>query len=268
MRFNLGVAQMKAGRAADAAVSFERFLLDYGEEPRARLLLGMCLAESGDLRRAIPELERFPNDSTALYALAVAHAREGDETRAVELLARLDPASAAMTQGWVEYRRGRFAEAKEKFEESLRFQPDQQAAIAALGRLALNDNRDADAIPLLERALKLTSADAESTYQLGVLYARNGRVAEGRAMLERALTLRARYADPLYQLARLDLAEKKYSAALTRLQAAARILPDQEAIRLSLAQTYRALGRTAEAEKEFAEVRRIKQARMEKNKIN
>lgn len=267
VHFNLGVAEMKAGRAADAAASFERFLKSYPNENRARILYGMCLAEAGDLKRAIPELERFPDDAAALYTLAVAHAREGDENRAVELLARLDPASAAATEGWVEYRRGRFAESRMKFEESLKLRPGQAPLIAALGRLALLENRDEEAIALLKDALARAPGDAESSYQLGVLHDRTGRSAEGRQYLERALTLKANYADPYYQLARIDFREKKYADALARLNKAVRILPNQEAIRLLLAQTYRALGRVAESDREFAEVRRLKQQSIERSRL-
>lgn len=267
VHFNLGVALMKAGRNADAASSFERFLASHPNESRARLLRGLCLAEAGDLAAAIVALEPVANDPVALYALAAAHARAGDESRAAELLSRLDPASAELTQGWIEYRRERYPEARERFEAALRLRPNHAPALAALGRLALLENRDDEAIASLEAALKQTPGDAESTYQLGVLYDRNNRAAEGRAFLERALSLRAGYADPLYQLARIDFREKKYAAALTRLERAAKILPKQEAIRLLLARTYQALGRKAEADREFAEVRRLKEAVVERNQI-
>lgn len=267
IRFNLAVAELKAGRPADAARNLELFLQAFPQEGRARTLLGAALVEAGDLKRAIAELEKAPASPGTQYALAVAHARAGDENKATELLGNLPPASAELTQGFLEYRRGRFAEAKNHFEAALKIDADHAPAIAALGRLALFENRDSDAIELLERAVKLSPQDAESTYQLGVLYDRNGRTPEGRTMLSRALTLRADYPDPHYQLARIDFREKQYAAALKHLQSAASLLPEHESIRLLLAQTYRALGRTAEANKEFAEVRRLKNRRLDKSQI-
>jgi tetratricopeptide (TPR) repeat protein len=267
VHFNLGVALMKAGRNSEAAASFERFLTSHPQEQRAKLLRGLCLAEVGDLPAAIAALESVADDPLALYALAAAHARAGDENRAAALLARLDPVSAELTQGWIEYRRGRFAEARERFETALRLKPGHAPSLAALGRLALLENRDEEAITHLSEALKQNPSDAESTYQLGVLYDRNGKPAEGRAFLERSLSLRAGYADPLYQLGRIDFREGKFTVALERLQRAVKILPDQEAIRLLLARTYQALGRRAEAAREFSEVRRLKEAALERNQI-
>ena len=267
IRFNLAIAELKAGLPADAARNLELFLQAFPQEDRARTLLGAALVEAGDFKRAIAELENAAPSPATKYALAVAHARAGDENKATELLSSLTPAAAELTQGFIEYRRGRFPEAKDHFEAALKLDANHAPAIAALGRLALLDNRDAVAIELLERALKLAPQDAESTYQLGVLYDRNGRTPQGRAMLSRALTLRAGYPDPHYQLARIDFREKQYAAALKHLQSAAKLLPEHEAIRLLLAQTYRALGRTAEANREFAEVRRLKNRRIEKSQI-
>lgn len=266
--FNLAVAQLKSGRPVEAAANLERFLQNYPQEGRARILLGAAWVEAGEFTKAIAELEKAPGEETATrYSLAVAHARAGDESKATALLAGLPPAAAALTEGLIEYRRGRFAEAQAKFEEVLRLDPANAPALAASGRLALRENRDAEAIRFMEQALRIAPGDAESTYQLGVLYDRVGRTPEGRTMLEKALNLRSSYADPHYQLARIDAREKKHAAALAHLRIAVRILPDQEAIRLLLAQTYRALGRTAEAEREFAEVRRIKQIRVDKSRI-
>ena len=268
IRFNLAIAELKAGRPADAARNLELFLEAFPGDDRARTLLGAALVEAGDFQRAISELEKARPSPATQYALAVAHARAGDENRAAALLSSLTPSAAELTRGFIDYRRGRFPEAKERFEAALKLDPNHAPAVAALGRLALLENRDADAIALLERALKLAPQDAESTYQLGVLYDRNARTADGRSMLARALTLRADYPDPHYQLARIDYREKRYAAALKHLHAAAKVLPDHEAVRLLMAQTYRALGRTAEADKEFAEVRRLKKSRIDKSQID
>ena len=118
-----------------------------------------------------------PKDGSILYTLALANARAGDADRAVELLRQTqsDPAQSKLIEALIEYRRGRFSEAKVLFQEVLRLNPDVVPAIAGLGRLELLDHNDAEAIRLLERAVQLNPSDAESTYQLGVLYDRNGR---------------------------------------------------------------------------------------------
>jgi tetratricopeptide (TPR) repeat protein len=218
----------------------------------------------GDLRAAVKELEKSyaenPKDASILYSLAYANARAGNLDRAALLLRGLEsnPAQVKLIEGLIAYREKRYSEAKVKFQEVVQAMPDFAPAVAALGRLELNDHNDTEAISLLQRAIRLNPSDAESTYQIGALHARNGREAEAIPMLRRALTLRANYADPHYQLGRIAFNHQDYKTAIAELEEARRILPDMEAIRFLLGRTYQAAGRDAEAKIEFAEVRRLK----------
>ncbi len=256
VHFNIAVSLGRLNRFAEAAQHLRIFLESY----------------PNDLRDALVQLERSykenPKDPSIIYALAYANARAGNVDRAAGLLrsSESNPAQAKLVQGLIEYRRGRFTEAKALFEEVLRMSPDVAPAIAALGRLELLAHNDSQAIRLLERAVALNPSDAESFYQLGVLYDRNGRTGEGVKMLRRAIALRANYADPHYQLGRIALDHQDYKTALAELEEARRILPDQEAIRLALGRAYQALGRTADAKAEFAEVRRLKAAVIERDR--
>lgn len=272
VHFNIAVALGRLNEYVRAADHLRTFLKSYPQEPRAHQLLGLCLTESGDVRGALPELEESyrlnPRDTSILSSLAYANARAGAVDRAAQLLqqSQSDPAQSKLIEGLIEYRRGRFAEAKALFQEVLKLNPNVVPAITALGRLELLDHNDAEAIQLLERALKMSPSDAESTYQLGVLYDRTGHPDQGIKLLRRAITLRANYPDPHYHLGRIAVEHKDYKTALAELELARRLLPDQEAIRLLLARTYQALGRDAEAKAEFAEVRRLKAAVIERDR--
>jgi len=272
VHFNIAVALGRLNEYAKAAEHLRMFLKTYPQESRARQLLGLCLTESGDFRGALPELDASyklnPKDGSILYSLAYANARAGDVDRAAELLQQSEsnPAEAKLIEGLIEYRRGRFTEAKVLFGAVLDLNPNAGPALTALGRLELLDHNDAAAIRLLERALQINPSDAESTYQLGVLYDRNGRTDEGVRMLRRSITLRAGYPDPHYHLGRIAVERKDYKTALAELELARRLLPDQEAIRLLLGRAYQAVGRDAEARAEFAEVRRLKAAVIERDR--
>lgn len=272
VHFNIAIALGHLKEHEKAAQHLRTFLKSYPGDARARQLLGLSRMESGDYRGALAELETSyklnPKDGSILYALAFANARAGDAERAAELLrqSQTDPAQGKLIEGLIEYRRGRFAEAKALFKEVLQLNPNAIGAITALGRLQLLDHNDTEAIGLLERAVQINPSDAESAYQLGVLYDRNGRSAEGIQMLRRAIALRANYPDPHYQLGRIALEHQDYKTALAELEEARRILPNQEAIRLALGRTYQALGRQAEAKIEFAEVRRLKAAVIERDR--
>ena len=272
VHFNIAVSLGRLNEHVRAADHLRTFLKSFPQEPRAHQLLGLCLTESGDLRGALPELETSyrlnPRDTSILSSLAYANARAGDMERAAELLAQsqTEPAQSKLIEGLIEYRRGRFAEARVLFEEVLKLNPDVVPAITALGRLELLDHNDSRAIKLLERALSANPSDAESTYQLGVLYDRTGHPDQGIKLLRRAITLRANYPDPHYHLGRIAVDRKDYKTALSELELARRLLPDQEAIRLLLARTYQALGREADAKSEFAEVRRLKAKVIERDR--
>lgn len=273
VHFNLAVSLGQLKRYGEAAAHLHVFLKSYPNEARARQLLGLCLMESGDPRGALEELEKSyrlnPKDGSILYALAYAHARGGDESRAAEYLAKTesDPVQARLIEGLLLYRRGMWAEAKQVFAEVVRLTPDFQPAVAALGRLELLERNDAAAIPLLEKAVELNPQDAESAYQLGVLYDRNGDSERGKRMLERALALRAGYGDPHYQLGRIYQREGKLEQALAELEKARALLPEQEAVRMALGRVYQAMGRTAEAKAEFEEVRRLKARVVERDRL-
>jgi tetratricopeptide (TPR) repeat protein len=172
--------------------------------------------------------------------------------------AESNPAQVALLRGLLQYRDGRFDEARQAFEETLRLDPDNGPALAATGRLYLRENRDAEAIDYLRWALARNPHDAESTYQLGVLLDRTGKTHEGVALLRRAVTLRAGYADPYYQLARIAHRDGHIKEALADIERAAALLPEHEAVRLLRGRIYQALGRDADARIEFAAVRRIK----------
>ncbi|MDX2152070.1 MAG: tetratricopeptide repeat protein [Bryobacteraceae bacterium] len=272
INFNLAVAQIRAYQQGAAAESLRRYLKARPADLRAKQLLGVCLVETGEIETGIGELEAVAkaqaNDPTLLLSLAYAHAKGGDEARGAELLKRIEaayPAQAALVEGLLEFRRSRYAEAKVKFEEALRHDPNQAPALAAMGRVHLAANEDAEAISFFEKALARAPADAVSTYQLGVLYDRNGRTPEGRKLLERAAQLRAAYPDPYYQLGRISFRGKQYQQALGELQTAAKFLPNHESIRLLLGRTYQALGRKPEADREFALVRKLKANAIERS---
>ena len=272
VHFNMAVSLGRLKEYAQAADHLRIFLKSYSREPRAHQLLGLCLTEIGDLRGALPELEASyqldPKDASILYSLAYANARAGDVDRAAQLLQKseTDPAHAKLIEGLIEYRRGRFTEAKALFHAVLALNPNTVPAMTALGRLELLDRNDTEAIRLLDQALRANPSDAETTYQLGVLYDRTGKTDRGITLLRRAITLRTNYPDPHYHLGRIAFDRKDYKTALAELELARRLLPNQEAIRLHLGRTYQAVGREAEAKAEFAEVRRLKAAVIERDR--
>jgi Flp pilus assembly protein TadD len=272
IQFNLGVAHLRAGHHREAIASLRAFLKSHPKETRARELLGLSLVETGDLKQAIEELEtvvqQAPGQSSAVFSLAYAHSRSGDMEKGSALLARLEshPAQARLIEGLIEFRRERYGAAKSLFEQSLQNEPNFAPAHAALGRLYLFQNQDEPATAHLEKALKLSPHNPEVCYQLGVLRDRSGNTGEARSLFDRSLQLRAENPGPLYALAKIDLRENRPAAAIARLEKAARLAPQADAIQLLLGRAYQAAGESAKAKLAFAEVRRLQQSRLDKQR--
>ena len=112
----------------------------------------------------------------------------------------------------------------------------------------------------------MNPADAESTYQLGVLYDRNGRTEEGEKLLRRAITLRANYPDPHYQLGRIALSARITRPRWRSWSWRGGCCRTRRRSGMALGRVYQALGRAAEAKAEFAEVRRLKAAVIERDR--
>ena len=85
-------------------------------------------------------------------------------------------------------------------------------------------------------------------------------------LLRRATTLRANYPDPHYHLGRIALERKDYKTAMAELELARKPAAGPGGDPAALGRVYQALGRAAEAKAEFAEVRRLKAAVIERDR--
>jgi tetratricopeptide (TPR) repeat protein len=271
--FNLAVAYLGAQKYSEAVPALRQFLKSYPDEVRAQQLLGICLVEMGDRTGGIAQLEKVlaakPGDVSVLFALAGSHIRAGNEARGQSLLMQMEktgsrPEQVRLLQGLLFYRAQDYVRAEEEFRKALIYDPNSAAALAALGRVRLFASDDAGAMECLEKAVKLAPQDAESSYQLGVLLNRNGQPTRGRELLNKAIELRPDYPDPLYALAKIEIGEGNTKAALPLLERAVSYAPDVEAVRILLARTYQSLGQQDKAKVEFAEVRRLQDARIGK----
>jgi predicted Zn-dependent protease len=78
-------------------------------------------------------------------------------------------------------------------------------------------------------------------------------------LLEEVLRARPSYADARYLTGKILMGQGQQEKAVEQLEAAVRLQPNQPHMRYQLAQAYQKLGRTQEAEQEFARYREIQQ---------
>jgi tetratricopeptide (TPR) repeat protein len=189
--------------------------------------------KSGDAKRAADVFSRLiarSGDSAALYVLlGDANAQQGDFDGALaqfEHALRLDPRAtgAHFSSGVVELRRGHLPEAEQHFRAELAAHPsDNRARYHLAYALSLQQKR-AEALPLVREVLKQTPAFHDGRYLLGQML----------------------------------LDEGDATAAAEQLEASVRLAPDDARSHYQLGRAYQKLGRTDDAQQQFALFQQLK----------
>jgi tetratricopeptide (TPR) repeat protein len=126
-----------------------------------------------------------------------------------------------------------------------------------LGRLEIAENRFAEAVATLETSIKRDPGFACSYNALGVALSRMNRPADARRAFEMAARLTPEWALPPFQIASQLMAAGQTANAVPYLEKAVAFNPRALGTRWSLMHANRLLGRTAQAERQAAELVRI-----------
>lgn len=270
----LARATMMLGLSAARTNRFEeaRPLLNKAFElgPRDELWkqTGLALIEVGyaleDLDGALAALrtlqQAFPQDPKILYLAYRIHSDLG--TRAVSALARSAPDSALVHQvaGDLMAAEGDYASAADQYRRALEADGKLPGIRRALASVLVPLSREEEAQRLLDEELRLNPLDDGAHYLLGQLMLRSGHTESARAHLERALAIRPNFVDTLVALAKLRADEGNLNSALAALERAVQLDPEHEAARYRLSLAYRGAARTAEADRELEQFRRLRAA--------
>ncbi len=252
----LGYALLAQGYAAESIPHFEQAHVMDG--------LGVAQLKTGKLSEAIASLQRalaqHPNDPDLLYYLGRAsgllskqvfdslEAQHGNSARAHQALA----------ENYAVLRR--IPEAEKEYQDALRLRPDTPGIHLELGQLYASASRWQDAEQQFRAESRLQPGDAEAAYRLGDALLREGRVKEARVQLERADQLRPGMPETLYacgKAASLDgdvaEAEKDWLQVIANEPGG----PFAAQAHFGLAGIYRKEGKTAQAEREMQDFRRL-----------
>ncbi|HNX50963.1 MAG TPA: tetratricopeptide repeat protein, partial [Thermoanaerobaculaceae bacterium] len=161
-RYNLGVALADAGRANEAAASYQAAIAAHDDFPSAHNNLGSSLAARGDLEGARQQF-------------------------ATALRQEPDHAWASLNLGLVLVRQGETGQALSYLEQAARRLPNSSEAHVELGKVLLSLDRITDALPHLETAVRLEPTLAEARIDLGVAQARSGHLDEALASFQAAV---------------------------------------------------------------------------------
>ncbi|MBI4160859.1 MAG: tetratricopeptide repeat protein, partial [Acidobacteria bacterium] len=152
---------------------------------------------------------------------------------------------------------GRIPEARTAYEEAIRRNPSDPALLAEVGKMYFQSSQLPEARDWFERALGIDPGHRESLLQIGKLDKMENRYDAAQASFQRLVD--ADPADGLawYYLGTVHLDREEYGEAEAALRRSVELEPRNPKAHYSLGQVLAALGRDAEAEREFDLHRRI-----------
>jgi tetratricopeptide (TPR) repeat protein len=243
------------------------------EKGQADDLLGVALLECHRPREALDRLEasleKRPNDPDLLYYLSQAHGRLARQ--AFETLRATNPDFPRTHQmlGEALASSGNRTEAEKHFRSALSARPDLRGIHYALGELLLQAGDYEKAEAEFRAEAQLSPGSAAAAYKLGTILANRGQNAEAIAELKRADTLRPGMPETLLELGKVLNASGDAQSAesyLKKVLALEQATALAEAAHFQLAQVYRKLGRTADAEREMRAFQELRSRRSGQSK--
>lgn len=249
----LGIALLAQGQADESIPHLERA----GKQG----LLGVALLETNRPRDAVERLEAAlieqPEDPDLLYYLGQAHALLSKQ--ALELLTAKHPDSARSRQlrGEAALALGNREAAEQHLRSALEVRPDLRGVHLALGELYLASGDYETA----EREFRQEPGSAFAAYKLGVVLLQRGDTKAALLELERSNRLKPDMPETLIELGRATAAAGNLAAA----EALFRRLLEQEkesslaeSAHFQLAQIYRTLKRSSDADREMKRFHEIR----------
>lgn len=209
-------------------------------------------------------LERFPDDPEILFHASRLHA-----DRAYDLMVQL--MRGAPDSIWVHYATAEVHESLQHYDLAIaeyRAILDKEPRLPGihfrLGRVMLARSKDPAAMDEAAREFELELAispqNADAEYELGELYRQRGQFGPALEHFSRAVLAVPKFAEARLGLARTLISAGKPREALTHLQEAAALNPQDEVPHFLLASAYKALDDSANQQKEMAQFQKLQAA--------
>jgi tetratricopeptide (TPR) repeat protein len=266
IRLNLGIAHYRAGQFEKAVEIFEPFLIERGDVVQARQLYGLSLVQLGRDEEGVKQLEQTldaaPPDAAVLYQLGLAYMRLGKAgfRATLERLASFPAGLPALRllQGQAFLRDQEYEQALEELQAAAKLEPNLPRLHYSLGVAYIKLGRNKDALAAFEAERKHQPRDFSTLYYVAYLQEAEGKIEEAKLTLAEALTLQSQSTEANSLLSKILSKQGKEADALGPLEQAVAKDPTDPVKRYQLARLYRQLGRAADANREFAEVQRLK----------
>jgi tetratricopeptide (TPR) repeat protein len=263
---NIGLAALKLGDNKEAARAFQVAVNKDPNDASARAMLAVSLYSSRQYAEAAQAFvsvgDGVYRDPRMAYAWAFSLARTNNPQKAIEVLNKLTatqlPKEMWLAVGDLYTQVDDQEDALRCFRKVIELDPSMERAHYFAGVALIRLGRPSEAISEFEAELKLMPGEPDTEYNLAYALLETSQKDQALALLRKLLAAHPDHAQAQYQLGKELLASGDKDEAIPHLEAAARLDPEDDYIHYQLQAAYRKAGRTADADKELAVYREIK----------
>jgi tetratricopeptide (TPR) repeat protein len=269
---NLGLAAFRLGDNREAARALQVEVQSNPQDQAARGMLAMALFSSQQFAEAAKAFDGLGDavyrDPRMTYAYAFSLAHANDPTRSVEVLNKMvqQPLPSEMLMGVADLYNVTldYDDALKVYQKIIQQDPAFPRAHYYAGDMLIKLGRPDEAIAQFEQEMKITPDDPNVQYHYAYALLQTSRKDEALALLRTITAEHPDNAQAQYQLGKTLLDAGDYQQAIEHLEAAAKYDPNHDYVHYQLQAAYRKAGRNAEADKELAIYRQIKDQQRDK----
>jgi len=232
---------------------------------QARMALGFCLLQINKLPEALVELERVlnsqPNNLAVAYALGTTYIELRELDKAQKLInqtfRQLNTVEAHALMGSYYIASRELKKGIDELVLAKQINPNLPTLHSTLGTAYLQSHDRERAAEEFVAELKINPNDFAANLLLGRIYREDKRLDEAAVLLKQALEVRSNDTEALYQMAQLLQARDSLPEAITLLERVVKDDPYYIAAHVLLARLYYKVQRTADGDRERAEIQRL-----------
>lgn len=266
----LGLAYYRKGDFLPAQNAFAKAMERDPQDREAIQLRGLSLYQLGRPAEAIPFLKQVESwigtanvDANYVLGLCYMHTQNYDEAR--KAFAQMygvgpDSAAAHLFLARMLLRQGYDPVAEQNAQQAAALDPKLPLVHYLLGEFYLYKSNVPRAIEELETEQKLNPGYPGTYDRLGDSYSRIGKYDDAERALQRAILLDATATGPYILMGKVLIKKKDFASAATYLEKALRMDPANYITHHLMGETYRGLGRTADAERELKKAEELQSA--------
>jgi tetratricopeptide (TPR) repeat protein len=256
-----GMVYYAKGDVLKAAEYFKQATVEDPNDKEAVQLLGLSYYRAGRPNEAIPYLEQvqswYPQANVdASYVLGVSYIQAKDYPNARKSFARMfdvpaDSAASYLFTARILFRQEFTPVAEDYAQKAIAADPKLPLAHQLLGEIHLFTSKIPNAVKDFEQELAINPANPATYYKLADAYSRVQKYDDAERLLQRSIWLDATSTGPYVLLGKVLQKKGEPILAISYLQRAADMDPNNPMTHQLLGQAFRDVGKTADAEREL-----------------